>query len=210
MSPAATAPSKASVSACNSTSPSECPASPLSCANNTPPIRNGTPTWNSCESHPTPILGTRIACGLNVTEASLSQDSILAAVFLRQKEFCQLQVPGRSDLQVARRSHYHVYRSAGALDKRRLVSSQEAIGRRLVECPLQQSEAKALRSLRHHHPFARHSRQHHGAVCRPVNLLDCINRGNACDGGIIFLHSFNHPVDRLFIHQWTHGIVDQH
>src|SRR3954454_5071617 len=56
ISPAATAPSSASVNACSSTSPSECPARPLSCGNSTPPILQGIPGLNSCESQPYPIL----------------------------------------------------------------------------------------------------------------------------------------------------------
>ncbi len=47
MSGAATAPSKASVMACNSTSPSECPPNPFGCGRVSPPIFNGMPRLNS-------------------------------------------------------------------------------------------------------------------------------------------------------------------
>src|SRR3984885_5774655 len=56
MPPAETAPSKASVIACNNTSPSECPASPSGCSIARPPITSGTPALNACESNPQPIL----------------------------------------------------------------------------------------------------------------------------------------------------------
>ncbi len=41
----------------------------------------------------------------------------LAPVFLRHKKFGQLQVAGRCDLQIARRAHHYMYRSAGTLDQ---------------------------------------------------------------------------------------------
>ncbi len=52
MSGAAMAPSKASVTACSKTSPSECPPNPLSWARAMPPILRGIPGRNSCESKP--------------------------------------------------------------------------------------------------------------------------------------------------------------
>ena len=63
MSPAAIAPSSASVKACSRTSPSEWPARPLSWGIRTPPIFSGMPGLNSWESQPKPMRG--MCCGLD-------------------------------------------------------------------------------------------------------------------------------------------------
>src|SRR5260221_1590056 len=56
MSPSAAAPSSASQIACSSTSASECPSRPLSCAISTPPMTSLRPAAKACTSKPCPIL----------------------------------------------------------------------------------------------------------------------------------------------------------
>ena len=56
MSPSAAAPSRASIRACSSTSPSECATTPRSCAIVTPPSRRLSPGPKRCTSKPKPIL----------------------------------------------------------------------------------------------------------------------------------------------------------
>src|SRR5208283_4731873 len=142
MSPAAIAPSSASVKACSSTSPSEWPASPLGCGNRTPPIFSGMPGLNSCESQPNPMRGTRTTRVLNDTRF-LFCEAGFAADFLGQEELGQLQVAGSGDFQVARRAHHDMHRVPGSLNQRGLVRSQKPIRGRLVERLLEESEAEA-------------------------------------------------------------------
>src|ERR1035437_8227329 len=152
MSPAAIAPSSASVNACNRTSPSECPARPLWCGISTPPIFSGMPGWNSCESQPKPMRGVR--CGLDKvtcrTYASPAQAG-LAAVLLREKEFRQLQIGERGDLHVSRRTHHDMDSTTGALDQRGFICAHESVGGGFVKRLLEQAKAKPLRRLRQHH-----------------------------------------------------------
>src|ERR1039457_3681092 len=149
MSPAATAPSSASVSACSSTSPSEWPARPAWCGISTPPIFSGMPGWNSCESQPKPMRGVR--CGLDKVTCrpyDSPAQAGLAAVLLREKEFRQLQIGGRGDLHVSRRPHHHLHRPSAALDQRSFIGAHESVGSGFVERLLEQAEAKPLRGLR--------------------------------------------------------------
>src|SRR5271165_3148697 len=209
MSPAATAPSNASVKAWSSTSPSECPARPLSCGNRTPPIRSGMPGLNSCESQPKPIRGTRTTCVLNDTRV-LSREAGLAAVLLRQIELSQFQVAGSRDFQVARRSHDHVHRASGTLDQRSLVGPEKSIRAGFGESLLQQSKAKALRRLCHHHALAGHRGQHHRAIGGTIHLLHGVHGRDSCDGCIVLFHGLNHAIDRIVVHEGTHRVVHQH
>src|SRR3990172_6120849 len=81
MSPSAAAPSRASQIACSSTSASEWPARPLSCAISTPPITSRLPATSACTSMPCPIL-------------------IALPSSFRQDRFRDLEVLRKSDLDV--------------------------------------------------------------------------------------------------------------
>src|ERR1035437_602621 len=210
MSPAASAPSSASVSACSSTSPSEWPARPAWGGISTPPIFSGMPGWNSCESQPKPMRGVR--CGLDKvtcrTYASPAQAG-LAAVLLREKEFRHLQIGGRGDLHVSRRTHHDMDSPSAALNQRSFIGAHESVGGGFGERLLEQAKAKPLRRLRQHHALARDGRNHDGAIGRPLHLLHGVNRGHSSDRSLVLLHRFNHANDGVLVNEWPHRIMHQ-
>src|SRR6201996_1725802 len=146
ISPAETAPSSASVIACRSTSPSECPASPSGCSIARPPIFSGTPGLNACESQPYPIL--------MFISFPFVQD-ILSAGFKRhrlapQVKLRQFQVAGLRDLEVRGRALHHGDLGTGALHQAGFVGADEAVGGGLGKGAFEQLVAEALRRLRLH------------------------------------------------------------
>src|SRR5664279_1895257 len=210
MSPAATAPSSASVSACSNTSPSEWPARPASCGISTPPIFSGMPGRNSCESQPKPMRGVR--CGLDKVFCrpyDAPAQAGLAAVLLRQKKFRQLQIGRRGDLHVARRTHHHMDRPSTALDQRGFIRAHEPVRSRFIERLLEQAKAKPLRRLRQHHALTRDRRNHDGAIGRPVYLLHGVDRGHAGNRSLILLHRLDYTQDRVLVNEGPHRIVHQ-
>src|SRR5271157_3502120 len=104
MSPAETAPSSASVMACNSTSPSEWPANPSGWSMYRPPILSGTPGLNACESQPYPILMFMVFLSASAYRddrfsKSTTRESAMRRLAL-QIELGQLQVARLRDLEI--------------------------------------------------------------------------------------------------------------
>src|SRR5580704_4693285 len=150
ISPAATEPSSASVIACSSTSPSEWPARPSGCSSVMPPMRNGTPGLNACESQPNPIRISMVSC-LSLCLAGAASRLVFAqylAGALAQIKLSQLQIAGLRYLQINLRTVHHGHRMSGALRHGGFVGAHKAVSRSLGKGPLQQPVAKALRRLR--------------------------------------------------------------
>src|SRR5512146_1253724 len=157
MSPAPTAPNSASVMACSSTSPSECPANPCVCGIATPPMRSAIPSLNSCESNPCPILifdqqwsaaETMATCVLNQPMRAIRDAPRLGLRLLGiQIKLCQFQIRRRSDLDILCRTHHNIHVLTRALQQRRLVCPEEAFHFGLVEGFFQNAVPKTLRSL---------------------------------------------------------------
>src|ERR1700733_7804285 len=113
MPPAATDPSSASVIACSTPSPSECPASPSGCSSVIPPILSGTPALNACESQPNPMrvsmVFMRELLSLVLPTAGRRPAQSDSAGALVKVEGSQFQIARLGNLQINLRAGYDRY-----------------------------------------------------------------------------------------------------
>src|ERR1039458_7104918 len=213
MSPAAMAPSSASVMACSSTSPSEWPARPSGWSSVSPPMRSGTPGMKACESKPNPILVSMVTVPV-LKELSGDGSEFLvqpeSAGALAEVELGQLQVALLGNLQINLRTVDHGYRKAGALHDRGLVGADKAVRGGLGKGALEQAVAEALRGLRQHDELAGDGRGHEGAVGGALHLLDGVHGRHADDGRPELGDRVDGAVDGGDIDQRAHSVVDQH
>src|SRR5512146_1269458 len=145
MSPAPTAPNNASVMACSSTSPSECPANPCVCGIATPPMRSAIPSLNSCESNPCPILifdqprilaefrGFHVCVLIQPVRVLRDTPRLRLRLLGTQITLGKLQIRRSRDFNILCRTHHNIHVLPSALQQRCLVCPEEAFHFSLVE-----------------------------------------------------------------------------